>query len=201
VIDGLDREWLEPDGSGGFASGTVAGYRTRRYHALLLTDAGERFVLVNGFETWIDVAGSTFPLSTQHYAPDVLHPRGIDRLVAFTADPWPRWTFSLPDGTAVAHELAVTAHGTVCAWRRIAGAGPASLHVRPLLSGRGYHALMRENGAFDFTATTQDGNASWQPYRGVPAISMLSSGSYAHAPEWYRNFLYAEEAARGLDCI
>ncbi|HTL30349.1 MAG TPA: glycogen debranching enzyme N-terminal domain-containing protein [Tepidisphaeraceae bacterium] len=30
------REWLETDGLGGFASGTVGGIRTRRYHALLL---------------------------------------------------------------------------------------------------------------------------------------------------------------------
>ncbi len=33
------REWLEADGLGGFASGTVAGIRTRRYHALLLVAA------------------------------------------------------------------------------------------------------------------------------------------------------------------
>jgi len=32
-----EREWLEADGLGGFASGTVSGVRTRRYHALLLT--------------------------------------------------------------------------------------------------------------------------------------------------------------------
>ena len=31
-----EAEWLEPDGLGGFASGTVGGARTRRYHALLL---------------------------------------------------------------------------------------------------------------------------------------------------------------------
>jgi predicted glycogen debranching enzyme len=201
VIDGLEREWLEPDGSGGFASGTVAGYRTRRYHALLLTAASERVVLVNGFEAWIDVAGTTFALSTQRYAPDVVYPRGLDHLVAFTADPWPRWTFALPDGTVVAHEIAVSGRATVCAWRRIAGSGPAWLHLRPLLSGRGYHALMRENAAFDFTATTHGGNASWQPYHGVPAISILSNGTYGHAPDWYRSFLYTEEAARGLDCI
>jgi predicted glycogen debranching enzyme len=201
VIEGPGKEWLEADGKGGFASGTVGGYRTRRYHALLMADAGERFVLVNGFEAWIDVAGATLPLSTQHYAPDVVHPRGIDHLVAFTTDPWPRWTYTLPDGTTVAHEVVVAARGTVCAWRRIAGAGPASLHVRPLLSGRGYHALMRENPAFDFTATTRDGSASWQPYRGVPAIAILSTGTYDHAPDWYRSFMYAEEAARGLDCI
>ena len=201
MIDGADIEWLEADGNGGFASGTAGGWRTRRYHALLLVNAGERFVLVNGFETWIDVAGATFALSTQHYAPDVVHPRGIDHLVAFTADPWPRWTFALPDGTAIAHEVAACEAGTVCAWRRVAGSGPASLRVRPLLSGRGYHALMRENGAFDFQATIRGGNASWQPYRGVPGVSILSTGTYAHAPDWYRNFRYAQEAARGLHCI
>ena len=108
MIAGVDREWLEPDGNGGFASGTVGGWRTRRYHALLLTAGTERVVLVNGFEAWIDVGGETFPLSTQAYAPDVVHPRGIDHLVAFTADPWPRWTFALPDGTAVASSPYVT---------------------------------------------------------------------------------------------
>ena len=46
-------EWLETDGLGGFASGTVCGIRTRRYHALLLAAAKpptDRMVLVNGFD-------------------------------------------------------------------------------------------------------------------------------------------------------
>ena len=195
------KEWIEPDGEGGFASGTAAGYRTRRYHALLLVAASERFVLVNGLEAWIDLDGGTFALSTQHYAPDVLHPRGLDHLTAFTADPWPRWTYALPGGTAIAHEIVVTAQGAACAWRRIAGSGRAVLGVRPLLSGRSYHALMRENGAFDFTPSVNGGNVAWHPYQGVPAVAALSTGNYRHAPDWYRNFLYAEEAARGLDCI
>ncbi|NLT70702.1 MAG: hypothetical protein GXX91_08400 [Verrucomicrobiaceae bacterium] len=48
-----DAEWLETDGLGGFASGTVSGIRTRRYHALLLTATAPpsgRMVLVNGFD-------------------------------------------------------------------------------------------------------------------------------------------------------
>ena len=88
----LDAEWLESDAMGGFASGTLAGYRTRRYHALLLTSRRpptDRVVLVNGIEAWVDAAGSSFPLSTQHYAPDVIQPRGIDHLADFTPEPWP----------------------------------------------------------------------------------------------------------------
>ena len=53
----LDAEWLEADGLGGFASGTVGGPRTRRYHALLLTATTPptgRVVLVNGIEAWVE---------------------------------------------------------------------------------------------------------------------------------------------------
>lgn len=48
---------LEADGLGGFASGTVSGIRTRRYHALLLaatTPPTGRMVLVNGIEAWLE---------------------------------------------------------------------------------------------------------------------------------------------------
>jgi hypothetical protein len=72
-----DREWLEADGRGGFASGTVSGVRTRRYPALLLTATTPptgRVVLLNGFDAWVDTPAGTFPLSTQRYTPDVCYP-------------------------------------------------------------------------------------------------------------------------------
>ena len=202
----LQAEWLETDGGGGFSSGTVAGYRTRRYHALLLTAMAPpcgRVVLVNGVEATLELASGAMPVSTQRYAPDVVYPRGLDHLVAFTTEPWPQWTFRFADGTTLVHEifLANDEATVVLTWKRIAGTGPATLRARPLISGRDYHSLMRENGAFDFTAKTHGGNVSWHPYAPLPVIAALSSGSYRHEPDWYRNFLYAEEQARGLDCI
>lgn len=200
-------EWLEADGGGGFASGTVAGYRTRRYHALLLTATlppTGRVVLVNGLETWVELASGNRPLSTQHYGPDVYYPRSVDHLADFKPDPWPQWTFRFPDGTAILQEIVVArGEGTVViTWRRTSGTGPATLKARPLLSGRDYHALMHENPVFDFRAHTQGGaNVVWQPYEVLPAVAAQSNGRYAHEPQWYRNFLYTEEAARGLDCI
>ena len=55
----LGLEWLETNGRGGFASGTVAGPNTRRYHALLLVarkPPAERLVLVNHIEERLDIA-------------------------------------------------------------------------------------------------------------------------------------------------
>jgi predicted glycogen debranching enzyme len=198
------REWLEADGLGGFASGPVAGPRTRRYHALLLTATTPptgRVVLLNGFEAEVATGDGTVPLSTQGYAPDVVHPDGWRHLADFSPRPWPRWTYRLPDGTTILHEAMVEPDSceTLLRWQRLAGDGPCTLTVRPLLSGRDYHALHHENPAFAFAATVRGGNVAWRPYPDLPAVAALTNGAYVHAPEWYRNFLYAAEAERGLD--
>ena len=203
----LGAEWLEADGAGGFASGTVAGYRTRRYHALLLTARRPptyRVVLVNGFEAWVELRSGRFPLSTQHYLPDVLHPRGLDHLASFAHEPWPRWTYRAADGVSIVHECIVDRldGSVVLAWRLAdGGADAARLSVRLLLSGRDYHALMRENTAFGFDASVANRSVTWRPYSALPAVVALTNGSYKHEPTWYRNFFYREEAARGLDHV
>ena len=79
-------EWLEADGLGGFASGTVRGVRTRRYHSLLTTATKPptgRMVLVNGFEAWVETEGGRFALTSQRYTPDVVDPDGATRVQAF----------------------------------------------------------------------------------------------------------------------
>ena len=93
----LKTEWLEADGLGGFASGTVGGRRTRRYHALLLTAMNpptSRVVLVNGFDAWIETSNGVFAISSQYYGRDVVHPDGEKRLKSFQRDPWPTWRVS-----------------------------------------------------------------------------------------------------------
>src|SRR5205823_382964 len=191
------------DGLGGFASGTVSGRRTRRYHALLLTAATPptgRFVLVNGFEAWAETGAGRFALSSQHYEPDVVHPDGERRIESFDPAPWPRWVYRLEDGLRIEFELLVP-HGTSAValrWRMQYGTGPATLYVRPLLSGRDYHALHHENPGFRFDAELGNGCVTWHPYPGVPGTVAFFNGDYAHEPVWYRNFLYTEERARGL---
>jgi glycogen debranching enzyme len=105
------REWLEADGLGGFASGTVSGVRTRRYHALLLaatTPPTGRFVLVNGLEAFVETKAGRFALSGQRYAGDVVHPDGPLRVEAFESEPSPRWTYTLADDVRVRQEVFVT---------------------------------------------------------------------------------------------
>ena len=205
-MTGFDRtaEWLEPEGAGGFASGTAGLIRTRRYHALLLaavTPPTGRMVLVNAVEAWVEMGGAQVALTSHRYRPGVVHPDGASRLVAFAAEPWPTWTYALPDGSRLVHSLFVSPGSgqTLMRWSRIGG-GTATLRVRPLLSGRDYHGLHRENPSFGFEPVAQGpGSVTWRCYPDLPAVA-AHGGAYVHDPVWYRGFLYSEEAARGLDC-
>ncbi|MEO5722392.1 MAG: amylo-alpha-1,6-glucosidase [Chthoniobacterales bacterium] len=200
-----DAEWLETDGLGGFASGTVSGIRTRRYHALLLTattpPAG-RVVLVSGLDAWVDTPQGTFALSSQRYAPDVVHPDGATRIESFESEPWPRWRFRLSADLVVEQQLFVGRErsAVMMSWKIAEGScDGATLRVRPFLAVRDFHSLQHENGAFRFDPEADGERWIWRPYEGAPSLIAYANGRYSHEPIWYRNFLYAEEQARGLD--
>jgi predicted glycogen debranching enzyme len=223
-----DAEWLEADGLGGFASGTVSGIRTRRYHALLLTattpPAG-RMVLVNGFDAWVETPRGTFAISSQRYSPEVVNPDGASRIESVEYEPWPRWRYRIDNDIVVEQELFVPKgqSAVFISWRLIdAVAGDADpgsdgrghalgqppstppatkLRVRPFLSGRDFHSTHHENASFKFSAEQNGECVTLRSYDGVPVVVAYSNGHYTHEPIWYRNFLYSEEQARGLDAV
>jgi predicted glycogen debranching enzyme len=201
-----DAEWLEADGLGGFSSGTAAGPRTRRYHALLLTaltPPTSRYVLVNGLDAFVETEQGRYALSAQRYSPDAVSPDGERNVTAFTPDLWPRFSYALEDGTRLEHEVFVPKGLPIVAlaWRLVGDKRPATLTIRPLLSGRDYHALQHENGDFRFDADVLGETVSWKMYESVPGVTALANGGYFAEPNWYRNFLYEEERRRGLDHV
>jgi predicted glycogen debranching enzyme len=81
------------------------------------------------------------------------------------------------------------------------GASEIALHVRPLISGRDYHSLQRENGALNFATAVDADGLVWRPYPDQPSIHSLTNGVWEQAPAWYRGFHYRAERARGLDDV
>ncbi len=199
-------EWLEPDGLGGFAMGTLEGVRTRRYHGLLvsaLAPPSDRRVLVSGVEAWIETSLGTVALTSQRYGSpvgEVTHPDGASRVVLRTTTPWPTWTFALPDGTRIEHEVFVP-HGRAAVmlrWRVVNGAG-GRLFVRPLIAAREFHGLSRETASIDARPVVERGRVAWRPSAGMPEIVSVADARYEHDASWYRRFRYAAERERGLD--
>src|SRR6185503_1632683 len=94
---GLGREWLETNGLGGFACGTVAGANTRRYHGLLtaaLNPPGGRMLLLSKLEETLVVGDRRIDLSTNEYS-GAVHPQGYSSLSSFRLDPFPTWIFEI----------------------------------------------------------------------------------------------------------
>ncbi|MGQ0811106.1 MAG: amylo-alpha-1,6-glucosidase [Nitrospiraceae bacterium] len=199
----LGLEWLETNGRGGFASGTVAGPNTRRDHALLLIarkPPTERFVLVNHLEEWIELDELSYPLSANCYA-GAVHPHGYEHLVSFSSEPWPTWTYQV-ETVRLQREIFCPRRRdmVLVRWRLLAGASQIlRLKMRPMLTGRDYHATHHENGAVYSEAVVSERRVAWCPYGNLPTIQAFHNGGYRHEPDWYRRIQFPIEQERGLD--
>src|SRR5580692_5848183 len=93
----LRREWLETNGLGGFASSTIIGLNTRRYHGLLVAATKPpvgRLVLLSKLEETLILDGERFDLSANQYA-GAIHPHGYVYLESFRSKPFPRFTYGV----------------------------------------------------------------------------------------------------------
>src|SRR5262247_2548903 len=95
------REWLETNGLGGFASSTVIGLNTRRYHALLTAATKPpvgRIVMLSKLEETLVVKNENgeerHDLSANQY-PGVIHPQGHQYLKSFRLDPFPIFMYEI----------------------------------------------------------------------------------------------------------
>ena len=197
-------EWLLTNGTGGFAMGTVAGSNTRRYHGLLVASLHppvQRTVTLARLEETALTAGGDVPLSVNQY-PNTLYPDGYTRLVRFTLDDGPVWTWSIGAVEIERRVLLVPGEQTVVV--RYASSGPVRLRLEPLLAFRDYHALTHRNpGAwtgFEEQAAPGGRVVRFQPYPSLPSLRIAHRGvAFRGAPAWRENVEYLEELDRGLD--
>ena len=98
----LTREWLETNGLGGFASSTIIGLNTRRYHGLLTAATKPpvgRMVLLSKFEETVMVEGQKYELSANQY-PGAVHQQGFQLQTGFRLDPFPGFRYEV-DGIEI----------------------------------------------------------------------------------------------------
>jgi len=204
----LRREWLETNGLGGFASSTIVGLNTRRYHGLLvatLRPPVERFVLLSKLEETLFIDGQPFDLSANRY-PGTVHPQGFRYLKQFRLDPFPTFIYEV-EGVEI-QKTVFMVHGensTVVQYDLKKNNHPEqpknlTFEVRPLIAFRDYHRTTHENGAINPAVEERPGMASVTPYQGLPSLHLShNAAELRKTGDWYRNFEYDVERERGLD--
>ncbi len=190
------REWLVTDGLGGFAMGTVAGLRTRRYHGLLVV-AGEppigRRLGLAALDPVLVLGDRRVRLATHEWSGGAVDPAGFVHLESFRLRHGvPTWRFSVGD-VVLEREVAM-AHGRAVVGvvhRLVRAPGPVRLELEALCTWRDVHGE----------------RAAW----GEPAVERTAGGfvfdgayrvrgpGYEPAGAWYHGVRHREEAARGLN--
>ncbi|MEX0879859.1 MAG: amylo-alpha-1,6-glucosidase [Thermoanaerobaculia bacterium] len=199
----LALEWLETDGAGGFACGTVGGPRTRRYHGWYVPAVPpprRRWMMVAGCEEFVTCRGATDGISTQIYR-DATAPDGMKNLSGFRLEPFPTWRHETED-FCVERSLCLVRDRSFTIVRYVnRGSTEITLRVRPLLALRGSHRLQHETADWDATTEVR-GETSWvRPLPYLPRLYLRGVFAATHLdPVWYRNFSYPEETARGYAC-
>lgn len=198
-------EWLETNGLGSFASGTVSGSNTRRYHGLLaasLHPPVDRFVMLAKLDETFVLGDRRYELASNQF-PFTVSPKGYSLIREFRLDPFPCWTYEL-NGLLLKKSLFMV-HGENTTVVRYELLNPqdhfAVLAVRPFVAFRDYHSLTSENGSIRRMPDKEEpGLLQARPYDGLPALRLIHNGvGFTVEPEWYRKFEYLEELDRGLD--
>ncbi len=200
------KEWLITNGIGGYASSTVSGANSRRYHGLLVAATHPpvgRLVMLSKLEDALVIDGTRIELSTNVYGEDVVHPQGYRNLEQFRLDPYPIYTYSsdrfvleksifMPRGqNTVVVEYVLTRRG---------GTVDVRLEVSPLIAFRDYHATTHQNFALDRSVIETPGSVRLRPYPDLPALYLAhDADEVLMTGYWYNNFEYGQERARGLD--
>jgi predicted glycogen debranching enzyme len=196
VTEGSRREWLVPDGCGGYAMGTVTGLRTRRYHGLLVVSGAEpsrRSVALAALDPVLTLpGGSIVRLGTHEWASGAMEPKGYRHLERFEVrDGLPTWRWRVGEVVLERTLAAWAGRPGVSVVHTLVAGPPVRLAVEPLCTWRDAHGERRATDGLRVEKTA-DGFVVEDAYR-------VAGPGFEHDGEWYRDVFHREEAARGLN--
>ena len=204
----ISHEWFVTNGRGSYASGTVAGTNTRRYHGLLVAALHPplgRTLLVAALDATVEpVAGaSPIPLHVHEYHDGTVAPHGHRHIEAFALyDGIPTWTYGFAGGRLT--RTVWMEHGRDITYVRYALApesDPIVLRLAPLCTFRDYHTLTQGHPDWRFVVEPGEAGVTLRAWPEAPPywLWLDRPAHFTRREEWSWRFLYRVERDRGLD--
>ena len=205
----LTREWLITNQIGAYASGTVVGCNTRRYHGLLIAAATPPMGRFLALSTIMEQAllhpdspeEKTFDLATNEFI-GAFCPSGADHLAAFHYETIPTFVFRL-DGVEVTKEIILADDANAVAVRYRPCGAPVRLRLAPFLALRDFHHLRSAEQEHQMTfeqtgAGVMVHDLKW-PEHTVHFRLDSGNGRFESGSQWWYRFHYRTDVARGQD--
>ena len=201
--NGLKKEWIITNGLGGFASSTILGINTRKYHGLLiapLTPPARRYLILSKLDESIRIENETIPLYS-NMGKDYIS-EGYKYQTNFEKEEVPIYTYQVKDIKITKTICMEYGKNTVGVLYKIEnGKKPATLTLAPIMNFRDFHSM--SSGHEFEVRQDQKGTKEKIIIDNIiqhPVYMKVSEGKYIeHQKDTFRNMFYVEEQKRGFD--
>ena len=196
-------EWIETNGLGGWASSTVYGVNTRRYHGLLVAAMNppvEREVVVSKLDETVRIKNKDYQLFTNQF-PGKVHPEGYRYLTEFRKELFPEF-FYLVEGVSIKKTIAAVNgyNCTVVIYKILDALEEFDLRLTPFIAMRDFHSLRKADENIVPEYSFQDSKLIFNFVNHPTTLyASINKGNFISKHEWYYNFEYLRELDRGLD--
>lgn len=198
---GIEKEWLLTNGIGGFASSTIIGANTRRYHGLLVASLHppvERHLIVSKIDESLHIGENTYNLYSFKTFDYIM--KGYKYLQRVEIDHIPTFYYNVED--VFVEKKICMAYGentTGVMYRIVNGENATTLKLAPLINFRNYHHNSYKSNMNFKSQKTKDG-VSITPYNLDVNIKInCNQGSFIRTEDnWFINMEYPVEKERGL---
>jgi len=201
----LKREWLVTNGLGGYASGTIGGACTRRFHGLLIAAMPAplgRVMMVNHFEEHLIVGDRTALLSADEHGdaprfpdPDLLEEFGLENGLPVWR--WSRDGVRLEKRVVMPHQQ----NTTYIVYRLLESPEPVTLELRVSLHFRPHEGLLNGPLAEHWSIDARDHGIEISDGRDYPSLRLqfLGKGELLNDERSFPGIIYRIERSRGYE--
>lgn len=202
---GLTHELVRSNRSGAYASTTISGCNTRKYHGLLVAPQPwldqNNHILLSSLDETIIQHDESFNFGVRMYPNGVYNPKGHKYLREFTSDPIPKITYRV-GGVVLDKEMlfAENEDRILIRYTLREAHSKTILRLKPFLAFRNIHQLTRANIDANTKYEPIPNGAAWKMYAGYSNLyfQISKANEYTHIPDWYYNVEYLREKENGL---
>lgn len=201
--EGLKKEWVITNGIGGFASSSVLGANTRRYHGLLiapLDEPAKRHLIVSKLDESLEDETGKETIFYTNVGKDYIT-RGDHYLVSFEKEIVPKFTYQVEDCLIQKTIVMEQGKNTVYIGYHIQnGKQKRKLKLAPILNFRDFHSMM--TGHQFHLEQSEEGTKVTiivDDNQDFPIYMNASEGTYIeHTNDMFYHMYYIEEMERGF---
>lgn len=204
--DAIKREWIITNSLGGYASSTVLGVNTRKYHGLLVAafhPPGDRRICLAKLEEEIDIMNNIYPLGANEYQNGIF-PQGHLFLKEFSVSPFPKFVYNAQNVEIQKTVFMPYEKNAIITVYKVTNKNAADARIRvfPLINWRHFHSVT-DRWKISWEFISKEGKEVDVQFNIPKSVLMIktTNGKYYPAGKWLEKLYYREEAMRGESCL